>query len=213
MKYTVKMGDNLYKIAQYFKVAFAELVKANPHLADPDLVNPGQVIEIPVEEVKPPVISGEVPDFQNSWTGMTQGFMPPGAWAPYGFSPGVSGIPAGFPPRSWAASGGAFDRKPPFAPTIPFSGMPGMMPGFPGAQMKAGMYGPAAEKQAAKQGDKGQHIQYLQARLKEMGYYKGAVTGRFGPKTKYAVKKFQRDCNMQENGIVDQYFWASIGWY
>jgi len=93
-------------------------------------------------------------------------------------------------------------------------GMPGgMMPGMPGGMMPGmpGGMAPYEESRVVKQGAKGKHIEHLQSRLKEMGYYKGDITGRFGPKTKSAVRKFQKDCGMKTNGIVDRNFWAGIG--
>ena len=205
MKYTVVTGDTMYKIAQRHGIAFADLVEANPEIVDPDLIYPGQVIEITEGNIPgggfslPP---GFPPEFQPGYPpelplfppGMPPGFpgcMPPGAGIPLpepGFP--LGGAPGGMPA---------------------FPGMPGgMMPGMPGGMMP-GMAVPNEEYRIVKQGAKGKHIEYLQTRLKEMGYYKGDITGRFGSKTKTAVRKFQRDCGMKANGIVDRNFWAGIG--
>lgn len=45
--YTVKRGDTLGGIARRFGVSLSDLVEANPQITDPDLIFPGQVIEIP----------------------------------------------------------------------------------------------------------------------------------------------------------------------
>jgi len=69
------------------------------------------------------------------------------------------------------------------------------------------------EARISKLGDRGPHVRYLQERLRELGYYRGPITGCFGPRTRFAVRKFQRDCNVPDSGIVDRNLWASIGWY
>ena len=192
MKYTVVTGDTMYKIAQRHGIAFADLVEANPEIADPDLIYPGQVIEIPGVEMP----GGELPG----------PILPPGFPPEFqpGFPPGLPsfpGMPPGFP--------GCMPPGPEFPSLGP--GFPGgMMPGMPGGMMP-GIPAPYEESRVVKQGAKGKHIEHLQSRLKEMGYYKGDITGRFGPKTKSAVRKFQKDCGMKANGIVDRNFWAGIG--
>lgn len=45
--YVVKQGDTLYRIARKNGISVRELLSANPQLDDPDLVIPGQVIQIP----------------------------------------------------------------------------------------------------------------------------------------------------------------------
>ncbi|MDD4169508.1 MAG: DUF3794 domain-containing protein [Desulfotomaculaceae bacterium] len=48
-EYTIKPGDTLYKIAQAKGVTLAMLKAANPQLTNPDVLNVGQVINIPCE--------------------------------------------------------------------------------------------------------------------------------------------------------------------
>lgn len=45
--YTVKKGDNLYKISKKFGVDFADILKLNRQLKDPNKIYPGQRIRIP----------------------------------------------------------------------------------------------------------------------------------------------------------------------
>ncbi|HEY9296306.1 MAG TPA: peptidoglycan-binding protein [Phormidium sp.] len=54
-----------------------------------------------------------------------------------------------------------------------------------------------------KQGDRGQEVKDLQERLQSLGYYRGNTTGNFGPLTKEAVTRFQRQAGLTPNGIVD----------
>lgn len=45
--YTVKKGDTLTHIAKKHDVELGEVVKANPQIKDPELIHPGQVVNIP----------------------------------------------------------------------------------------------------------------------------------------------------------------------
>lgn len=54
-----------------------------------------------------------------------------------------------------------------------------------------------------KQGDRGQEVKDLQQRLQILGHYKGNTTGNFGPLTKEAVIRFQKQAGLTANGIVD----------
>lgn len=51
MKYMVKPGDTMYKLAREFGVPFEELVVANPQIEDPDLIMPGQLLNIPIDGI------------------------------------------------------------------------------------------------------------------------------------------------------------------
>ncbi len=54
MTYTVQPGDTLFRIAQRFGVTLAALLRANPQIADPNRIFPGQVINIPGTGTPPP---------------------------------------------------------------------------------------------------------------------------------------------------------------
>ncbi len=45
--HTVVRGDSLWKIAVKYQVGLSELIAANPQIANPDLIYPGQIITIP----------------------------------------------------------------------------------------------------------------------------------------------------------------------
>lgn len=53
-----------------------------------------------------------------------------------------------------------------------------------------------------KQGAKGDTVKTAQQKLKNWGYYKGAVDGIYGPKTKSAVEYFQRKNGLKVDGII-----------
>ena len=48
--YTVSSGDTLWKIALKTETGVQELIDANPQLANPNQINPGQKINVPVKE-------------------------------------------------------------------------------------------------------------------------------------------------------------------
>lgn len=59
--YRVRSGDTLRKIATFFKTPIATLIEHNPELAaNPDLIRPGQVLNVPgarsLEDVVPPAV-------------------------------------------------------------------------------------------------------------------------------------------------------------
>lgn len=47
MTHTVVAGDSLWKIAVKYEVGLSELKSANPQIANPELIYPGQIINIP----------------------------------------------------------------------------------------------------------------------------------------------------------------------
>ncbi len=51
-------------------------------------------------------------------------------------------------------------------------------------------------------GSRGEEVRRIQSKLKELGYYTGAVDGIFGSKTQSAVKAFQRNCGLSVDGIA-----------
>ena len=48
--YTVVSGDTMWKIAVRLEVGISELKNANPKISNPDLIYPGQVLNIPVAD-------------------------------------------------------------------------------------------------------------------------------------------------------------------
>jgi len=45
--YTVQKGDSLWKIAVKYQVGLSEIIGANPQIKNPDLIYPGQKVNIP----------------------------------------------------------------------------------------------------------------------------------------------------------------------
>ncbi len=48
--HTVVPGDSMWKIAVKYQVGLSEIKRANPHIANPDLIYPGQVLNIPTTD-------------------------------------------------------------------------------------------------------------------------------------------------------------------
>ena len=62
-----------------------------------------------------------------------------------------------------------------------------------------------------KQGNTGSTVRTIQQKLKNWGYYNGAVDGIFGSKTKEAVKYFQRKNGLKVDGIVGNQTLKALG--
>lgn len=62
-----------------------------------------------------------------------------------------------------------------------------------------------------KEGSRGTEVKTMQQKLKNWGYYTGAVDGIFGPKTTAAVKYFQRRNNLTADGIAGPKTLAALG--
>ena len=61
------------------------------------------------------------------------------------------------------------------------------------------------------QGSTGATVKTIQRKLKNWGYYTGAIDGIFGTKTKEAVKYFQRKNNLKVDGIVGEQTLKALG--
>jgi len=58
--YTVLPGDSLWRIAVKFQIGLSEIIAANPRLSNPDLIFPGQIINIPAIEREITAFENEV---------------------------------------------------------------------------------------------------------------------------------------------------------
>ncbi|HET8842354.1 MAG TPA: GH25 family lysozyme, partial [Ktedonobacteraceae bacterium] len=57
--YTVQSGDTMSAIAQRFGISLDELERANPHISNPNLIHPGDVLHIPNVMQPPPPPFGD----------------------------------------------------------------------------------------------------------------------------------------------------------
>lgn len=60
-------------------------------------------------------------------------------------------------------------------------------------------------------GARGSDVRDAQRRLRDWGYYKGAVDGVFGAKMSAAVKSFQRKNGLRADGVVGPATWRALG--
>ncbi len=50
LTHTVVSGDTMWKIAVKYEIGLSEIIEANPHIANPDLIYPDQVLNIPASD-------------------------------------------------------------------------------------------------------------------------------------------------------------------
>ncbi len=61
-----------------------------------------------------------------------------------------------------------------------------------------------------RRGSKGPEVERIQARLKELGYYRGPVDGDFGGGTESAVKSFQKAKRLDIDGVIGEESWTLL---
>lgn len=66
--YTVNPGDTMTKIAQKFGITLPDLVANNPHISDPNVLYPGDVLCVPGVVVPPPRVPASCPLCYNRYT-------------------------------------------------------------------------------------------------------------------------------------------------
>lgn len=69
----------------------------------------------------------------------------------------------------------------------------------------------SVETAVLRQGSQGGEVKEVQRRLKQWGYYSGAVDGIFGSGTKKAVIAFQKKNGLTADGIVGKATYAALG--
>lgn len=69
----------------------------------------------------------------------------------------------------------------------------------------------SVETAVLRQGSKGGEVKEVQRRLKQWGYYSGAVDGIFGSGTKKAVVAFQKKNGLTADGVVGKATYAALG--
>jgi len=57
------------------------------------------------------------------------------------------------------------------------------------------------------------HIKQIQTSLKKAGFYKGEIDGKVGPRTKRAIKEFQKAKKFNPDGVVGPETWEALERY
>ncbi|MDE6104384.1 MAG: spore cortex-lytic enzyme [Clostridia bacterium] len=70
---------------------------------------------------------------------------------------------------------------------------------------------PFVQTAVLKQGATGGEVKEVQRRLKQWGYYSGAVDGVYGPQTVAAVKAFQKKNGLKADGIAGKSTYEALG--
>ncbi|MBW7457419.1 peptidoglycan-binding protein [Paenibacillus sepulcri] len=70
---------------------------------------------------------------------------------------------------------------------------------------------PGHEPRKLAENDVGGDVQLIQSRLKSAGYYKGICNGKFRSDTARAVKRFQQDHHMAQDGVVSIKIYNKLG--
>lgn len=75
----------------------------------------------------------------------------------------------------------------------------------------AAVYNSRSESVLSRLGSSGSEVTAIQKRLKNWGYYKGAVDGIYGSETQKAVKSFQRKNGLTADGVAGSATLAAMG--
>ncbi len=81
---------------------------------------------------------------------------------------------------------------------------------------KVSIYGhilgePFQDPKELAEGDVGGEVQLIQSRLKSAGYFQVIINGKFRSNTTAAVKNFQRDHHLMQNGVVSIKVYEELG--
>lgn len=223
MQYAVQPGDTLFIIAQKFNTTVAAIVRAN-NITNPDLIYVGQILTIPTGTVPPTPVPPPTPappptvtcpllrrGDRGTAVRRLQNLL-----ASRGFNPGpIDGIfgsrtesavraaqsQSRLPVtgvadvRTWTALGANCSVTP-----IPPSPTP--VPPPPSEQFFCPVL---------RQGSSGPAVRFLQRRLQQRGFYRGAIDGQFGAATLRAVRQFQRQQGLDVTGVVNNATWRALG--
>ena len=85
-----------------------------------------------------------------------------------------------------------------------------MQPASCGALQTEQIVASAAATVALKLGSRGEQVTTLQSRLRQLGYYSGAIDGQYGRSTQIAVTTFQQAAGLTADGRVGPQTWRQL---
>jgi len=232
---TVRQGDTMTKIANEAGVSLDSLIKANPQVKNPDLIHPGQVLNLPAAAAAAPagqaeaaapagaVAGGDEFEAEGTQKAAARRFNPPNSvlregsagndvellqrqLKAAGFDPGRAD--GDFGPKTKSAVQ-AFQR----ATGLETDGIVG--PKTWNALSTWGADGADGQRftppdKVLRSGSKGPEVSLLQNELVSAGFNPGPVDGDFGPRTQQAVRAYQRAAGLEVDGIVGPKTWNSL---
>lgn len=68
----------------------------------------------------------------------------------------------------------------------------------------------AIKRPTLRVGSQGEYVSELQAALKLLGFYSGAVSGMYNQETATAVSQFKRAVNLTADGVMDSSAWLRL---
>ena len=75
-----------------------------------------------------------------------------------------------------------------------------------------GLFGPfGGGFKTIEPGDRGSDVMEIQRRLKDLGYFKGWVSGIYNDELKYAVHRFQKDKGLPISNAISKKCWEAMG--
>lgn len=77
--------------------------------------------------------------------------------------------------------------------------------------MFAGLYNAKTIEALSNLGSTGSEVKQIQTKLKNWGYYKGNIDGKYGAQTKKAVTEFQKKNNLTQDGVAGSATLAAMG--
>jgi peptidoglycan hydrolase-like protein with peptidoglycan-binding domain len=70
---------------------------------------------------------------------------------------------------------------------------------------------PSYYNRSVYRGSSGSTVARVQERLARSGYYRGSVDGVMGPRTRYAIRVYERRHGLPADGIIDRRLLATMG--
>ena len=78
-------------------------------------------------------------------------------------------------------------------------------------QLDYGSTYPSYYNRSVYRGYSGSTVARVQERLARSGYYRGPIDGVMGPRTRYAIRVYERRHGLPADGIIDRRLLATMG--